>query len=529
MPVSSRGSVMLSSEPDYLRPYAFHGVNLEIRGPQAIGDCPFCGREAKFTAHVDTGLWRCLVCASGTPAGGGNGLVFTRLIYETALAYSGRTSAATVATDRGYLSSAPLTAWGAACAPHSLLLPGYGLAQADANPGNTLARLDQVYRQARILDNGEWTTRLLPTPGIWPDGKVHALHLPITDFDASRPNLIICEGPWDGMALWEVWDHTALDTNIIAVPGCNVWRDEWTELCKDKHVILLYDSDHPREYTPGRISRSGYDGMARVAKRLSGTAASVRYIRWGPDGYDPARPTGWDVRDHLTSDRADESTRRAYLSDLLSKLEDAPREWFNPASPIINGQPHHVASIEAIPCSSWTICEDAWKDAMRWRQDMSDALAVLLAVCASTQQSGNQLFLQLVGSAGSGKTTMCDGLLVSGHCHSLEHLTGFHSGWKLPDDPTKDCSLIARINGKTLITPEADVLLQPPLQRVNGTAAPNLRRKEWRNLQEYRQGYYLLWPAHPLDHGRNKAYDGPRPVAPGRPFPAVHYPGPSGG
>lgn len=466
MPLSRRTpveSATSADEPGCLAPYAFHGADLSVRGSHAVGDCPFCGREGKFSVEVATGLWRCFACGTGTAAGGGNGLVFARLVYDQAAganvgAASGVPGAflAGVAVDRRLLSPAAAAAWGVArAADGAWLVPGYG----------TDGRLDQVYRRVRVRDKGEWVWRLLPTPGIWPPGRVHALHLPAGDFDPERPNLVVCEGPWDGMALWEVWDRSTGNTNIVAVPGCNVWRDDWTALCRGKCVTLMFDSDHPREFMPGKVSRAGYDGMARVARRLSGVAASVRWLKWGEEGYDPTRPSGWDVRDHLSQRLAqpdDLASRRFNLEDLLARVEDAPRDWFCSTSPVVDGQPHHAGSVESMPCQTFAACEAAWVDAMQWRQELGDALAVLLAVCASTQQGGNQLFLQLVGSAGSGKTTMCDGLLVSGHCHHLEHLTGFHSGYKLAEDSGKDCSLVARINGKTLVTPEADVMMSSP-------------------------------------------------------------------
>lgn len=159
----------------------------------------------------------------------------------------------------------------------------------------------------------------------------------------------------------------------------------------------------------------------------------------------------------------DLAERRRRLTQLLSKVVDAPADWFSPTKAVAgtNGQVHHT-ELETRACHSWGECEDAWRGCFRMRQDISDALAVLLAVCASTNQSGNQLFLDLVGSAGSGKTSLCEGLLVSPHCHHLEHLTGFHSGWKMADDMTKDCSLIARVNGKTLVTPEFDLMRTSP-------------------------------------------------------------------
>lgn len=156
----------------------------------------------------------------------------------------------------------------------------------------------------------------------------------------------------------------------------------------------------------------------------------------------------------------DMDERRRLLIELRAKVEDVPVEWFAATAP--GTMASRALGGEAKRCETWVECEAAWKDALQWRGEMSDALAVLLAICASTQQGGNQLFLQLIGSAGSAKTTMCDGLLTSQHCHNLEHLTGFHSGWKKEGEPDKDCSLISRINGKTLVTPEADVLVSSP-------------------------------------------------------------------
>ena len=51
--------------------------------------------------------------------------------------------------------------------------------------------------------------------------------------------------------------------------------------------------------------------------------------------------------------------------------------------------------------------------------------------------------------------------LTSKNCFALEHLTGFHSGWKAGDDG-EDYSLLPRINYKTLITPEGDVIMSSP-------------------------------------------------------------------
>jgi hypothetical protein len=446
VPVSSNRRAETPLELDNLRPYMFHGINLKVGNTHGVGDCPFCGREGKFSVKRDTGLWRCFVCGIGTENGGGNALVFLRLFYEKCLEITARMfpeSYTEIAQDRRLLSSAPLTAWGVCVDPGATwLIPGYG-------PDG---KLDQLYRRIRI--DGQW--RLLPTPGVWREGKVHALHLPIKDFDPSRPSIDVCEGPWDGMTMWEVGRSDT--TNIVAVPGCNVWRNEWTEMCRGKKVTLWFDSDHPRT-VGAQTFRAGYDGMVRIGKRLSGVAASVRWMKWGEDGYNPYTPTGWDVRDELAG-AATVQGRQEVLAGLLEQVESMPSEWCMPT--LSSNGSSHTKSVEAKPCHDWKTCEAAWKDALCWRPDMSNALAVLLAVCASTAQSGNQLFLDLIGSPGGAKTTLCRALLVSDNCIHLENMTKLMSGFKKRGDGNKDCSFLARANNKTWVTCEFDTLSSSP-------------------------------------------------------------------
>ena len=455
MPVSARRqfATVESSEPDGLRAYTFHGCDLVVSGSQATGDCPFCGKGGKFSVNLDTSKFRCWHGCSD-----GNAVQFMRQVYDHAFASikgRGRAFYASVVADRKLIDPATVAAWGIVPgADGAWLVPGY----------STDGRLDQVYRRVRVRNSkGEWEWRLLPTPGIWTEGKRHALHLSVTDLDPKCETVYVCEGPWDGMAMWEVARGSRMwPCQVLAVSGCTTWREEWTAFCRGKIVILLYDSDHPREIVAGtgRTSRAGYDGMARVAKRLSGVAKQVRWLKWGPDGYDDNKPNGWDVRDEVTAANT-MPQRRKLLEALIDRVEVAPSEWFNPTAPtIINGK--HVGSVEAMSCSKWETCEESWQEALRWRDDLRDALATILAVAASTPQAGNQLFLDLVGAPGSAKTVMCQGLLVSGHCIHLENMTKIVSGYKDPDDPKKDCSFLARANGKTWITCEFDTILSSP-------------------------------------------------------------------
>lgn len=285
MPLANR-TTQQEESPEGLRPYEFHGVELSIKGGHGVGDCPFCGKEGKFSVDIISSQWRCFICGGGTESGGGNALTFLRLLHATSVVTTTPDFLADVVSDRKLLNLSTVSSWGVCKSPippYSWLIPGY----------NIEGRLDQLYRRV-------WTSkgyRLLPTPDIWPVGKSHALHLPVDDFKPDRHNVYVTEGPWDGMALWEL--DSLPDSNIIAVPGCKTWQDEWTQLCKGKQVTLLYDSDHPRIYN-GQIWRDGYDGMQRVARKLSGYASQVRWLKWSADGYEPSKSSGYDVRDFLS-------------------------------------------------------------------------------------------------------------------------------------------------------------------------------------------------------------------------------------
>lgn len=151
--------------------------------------------------------------------------------------------------------------------------------------------------------------------------------------------------------------------------------------------------------------------------------------------------------------------RSRRLGELMAKVGPVPTEWLAE----INERPREgCAAVASIRCERYVDALAAWRRALLWTPGLDAALPACLAVCLSTVQQGDQqLFLQMVGEAGTAKTRICDGLLTSKHCFALEHLTGFHSGWKEPGDG-EDYSLIARVNNKTLITPEGDVLMSSP-------------------------------------------------------------------
>lgn len=301
MPTVAKRPAGEAKAVDYLRPYRWLGLTLdEGHGEQAVGDCPFCGKDRKLSVNATNGKWRCWVCGVGNERGGGNLFTFIRLLHERSADRRSDAELGELAKSRGLLESATLASWGACRSLLSgeWLLPGY-------SPDGAICT---IYRWSEV--NGKRLLLACPTlhHGLFTAG-----------FDEGKPEAYVMEGPWDAMALWEVLAK-AKETdsglaftgteaasllaraNVVATPGANVWRDEWTKILAGKVVTLCFDSDHPREAPvgSGRMAQAGFDGMRRIAERLAGVASEVKVLLWGESGFDPHLKSGFDVRDWLT-------------------------------------------------------------------------------------------------------------------------------------------------------------------------------------------------------------------------------------
>lgn len=148
----------------------------------------------------------------------------------------------------------------------------------------------------------------------------------------------------------------------------------------------------------------------------------------------------------------DTNDRAAMLAELLALVKPVPTEW------LVREQRHQ--RIEPARCTSWAEVEASWAKSQRWRQTHGDVLSIMLAIVASTSQTGNQLCMLIVADAGSMKSTLCDSLLVSKKCIPVEGITGLVSGAK--SDDGRDLSFMARANHLTWITSEGDVLVKSP-------------------------------------------------------------------
>ncbi len=268
--------------PDSLRPYIFNGIDLtwKDKDKNAIGECPFCGRADKFSVLKETGQFNCLVCGEH-----GNASSFLSILFPT---FDETPDYAKLVTERGLLSTEVLQQWQVLKHPFvdCWCIPGF----------NEKGKLTQVYQYRNTADG----KRLLPTPTLG-----HQL-FGVSLFDVSQTTTYLCEGPWDGMALWEILRGTGSLENVVAVPGCNVFKEKWALLFAGQDVKILFDNDCPRKHPKSnkKIDPPGYTGALRTAQILSEgkkTPNSIEILTWGEDGYNQQYRSGYDVRDALQS------------------------------------------------------------------------------------------------------------------------------------------------------------------------------------------------------------------------------------
>lgn len=295
---------IIDSTPDNLKPYLFHGLELQWRSDDkdALGDCPICGRSERFSVKVETGQYQCFKCGTS-----GNARVFIRWLWDHSDATSEQY--AEFATDRKLLYPETLVEWGVV---RSLLtgtwvIPGYG-------PDG---KLNQLYQYSRSKDR----MFLAPTPTL--GHQIFGVSL----YNSACRNIYLCEGPWDAMALYEVLVRAKVIesgelaqtanragsllgiASVLAVPSCEVFFNSWARLFTNKIVFLIFDNDHPRTNPKTKTisDGAGYAGMRRVAGILTSQddddmPLEVHYVRWGTEGsptFNPDLSSGYDLRDLL--------------------------------------------------------------------------------------------------------------------------------------------------------------------------------------------------------------------------------------
>lgn len=456
--------------PKMIAPYLAHGMDLHWTdaSQEATGECPFC-REDKFSVNIDTGQCRCFICNLGSAKGGRNLVSFYRYLHELSMKQTGDEDYEWLREHRGLLSVNTLRSWGICKSVISKewLIPGY----------NANSVLCQLYRYIPV--DGKWLA-LLPPGKSGVEGQGHYVH-GLNVFKEKLGVVYVTEGPFDGLALWEVLSRTQMangkaavtgnpelsmlsSCNVIAVPGANTWNEKWCRLFTDKDVVLMFDSDHPRQEHGKEYLGTGYEGMRKVTRELAHfdePPASVRYLHWGDRGFDPEKKSGYDVRDYFLDAGHSSPARVKALQGLLDRVRVIPDDWVKGRSAV--ARQRGGLDLEILPCDSWQKLTNEWRRAMNWIEGLDRGFSCMLASVASTEMPGDPVWMKMVSPPSTGKSSLCEGLSVNKkYVKALSTFTGFTSGYQEDKEGAYDNSMINLVRDKTLVIKDGDTLLNLP-------------------------------------------------------------------
>lgn len=432
-----------------IKPYAFLGLDLQDEESKSVkADCPFCGREKRLgISNLDDrdGRFRCVACGES-----GNGASFCEKFH--ALCMTATTDYRWLMEHR-QLSWEGLRAWGVcqSTITGEWLIPAYSAS----------LKICNLYRYVRIGDK----YRALQTPGL--PGGVFGLNL----LDDSKPHIDICEGPWDGIALWDALQECKVtDRSVIAIPGCGYFPETLLGFLDGKVVTLFYDNDYPRT-TNGNTVQGGFDGLKRACRAISGAESqpsSVNFIAWdtegeyGGKGYTSQYPDGYDVRDYLSPKR--EGGVEEKLESLLDRVRGCPAIWSE--GTVKRTGANRNDYVRPDNCRDWGTLLDAFKGAAEWDDRLTGGLTVLLSSVASVPETGEQVWVRLIGPPSSYKSKLCSAVAVARKWTVEDDgMNGFFSGYNdaKKGEEVKDRSLVSRLYSKTLITKEGATLVASPM------------------------------------------------------------------
>lgn len=282
--------------PDGLRPYAFHGIDIQYTpgDDNALAECPFCGRM-KFAIEPETSKFQCFVCEEK-----GNSVLFLRKFWELCETDTTTNDYRELAAQSGFTKYESPKRFGVvkSTLTGEWLVPGY----------NAERNMTGLYRYAHFPS--EKAYRLLPTPTM--GHHLFNLH----NYEDHKPIVDLCEG-WRDAIAWEealMLDSSSGvpfldDRNVLAVPGVNSFKPQWCQFLAGKVVNILFDNDHPRKHpkTGKQVESAAVTGIKQVASKLASARtppAQINHIAWNGSEYhySLSLPTGMDLRDYLRTE-----------------------------------------------------------------------------------------------------------------------------------------------------------------------------------------------------------------------------------
>ena len=395
--------------PSTLRGMVTHGVQFIDRSEnQAIGHCPFCGKQRHFYANVRNALWDCKLCGAS-----GNFQGFLAKVSEHNVAVLDAKRLTALAKDR-QLPVASFHGWNVGWSGVFYTIPAF-------DAGGRCIDL-RCFRLGK---------RSISTPG----ARTGLLGLPRLLADHSDLPVYVCEGEWDAIALR--WLVRKLDKDneivVVGVPGANTCKAEWVHFFSGRRVRICYDADG-----------AGEAGEVKMHDLLSGVAEELRFLHWPAD-----LPDGFDIRDYVVAEAIKTKNAKAAWAALNKWLRPETRATaYGPAEapPLkkktqLKGHAPEKPSVEGV-----------FRAFRMWLEMPNlDMLTIAAGAVLAHRLPGDPVWLFIVAPPGSAKTEILSALAQVSGCVIGGELTprALVSGWTMQTGG--DPSLLPKLDGKVWI------------------------------------------------------------------------------
>lgn len=395
-----------------LKGFSVHGVSFSREsGNQAIGGCPFCGKEGHLFVNTANRLWDCKRCGLK-----GNFNTFLELVSKQNVKNLTDKRLNDIAANRK-LPKAAFNKWELGWNGKEYTIPV-------RNAKGVVEDLRRWKLGGKAMATTGANLGLL---------GMHKLAL------MPGKDVFVCEGEWDTIAL--AWLFKKLDTQSVAVgvPGASIFKNEWIEAFVNRRVFLLHDNDG-----------AGEAGKKLCYEKLRAVSPDIKIIRW-PE----TLPTGFDVRDFVTNEAVrNQKPRKAW--GMLKSLLVSPLEAV-PSSVPPTAQPGTIVPVKPTERVNPKEIADAYR---KWLHMPSDeALQVLFGMVFANKIQGEPLWIFLVAPPGGSKSELLMSLSSNPLVESTTSLTphtlvsgaNFQSG--------TDPSLLPKLNNRILVIKDFTTIL----------------------------------------------------------------------
>lgn len=426
-------------------------------GKEVLTRCPRCGKE-KLYIHSQDGVWMCMVCGES-----GRWTLYLEWLLQNS--DEDPSDLQRLSEMRG-LSVDALVHYEIRLVGDRWLIP--------------YRDRDSFLQTVRV-----WAGKIMGLPGVSP--MRYGMQ-----FDKGNRTLYICEGEWDTMAFYDMGVPEGVDW--WGIPGAGIWRDEWSEECVGRDLVLCLDND-----------TAGSKGIQRIHASVRGLAGSVSYLDWEKVGEVLPIQDGHDLRDLRKI-----GVTWNDLQDWITEYREESRPSLVVQTPVRTRGDSPKTFEEVVECLG-----------SRYILTKYHEYALRLALSQVVNlRSEIPLWIHYIGPPGAGKSSTL-GLLRRAQCvYWVTRLSprSLISGWNPGKKESKDPSQIAEMLGKLVIVSDFSEILslgsedREELYAILRSAYDGEIRREYGNgvVRIYRGTFSLACSSTPAIDGEDLSLLGER-------------------